>query len=243
MEFRAQFFLSIFGYLLWAGVSLLFLEAIFGNVSEVRGWTRPQMWVLYGTFVVLESLVWGLLGPNMWRFSSMVRDGELDLVLIKPVNAQFFVSTRYIDLNAVLNVVPGIVLMIYGLRVLGVTPTLGQCAIWLLLLSCALLMAYCFWFFIVTWAIWIVRFDGVAILIDPMVRMAQFPIQIYPGRLQTFLVSVLPVAFFSTFPTQSLLGTLDWRMIPLGLFIAGALLLFNRLFFNFALRFYGSASS
>ncbi|MDF2441348.1 MAG: viologen exporter family transport system permease protein, partial [Abditibacteriota bacterium] len=77
MEFRAQFVAGIFGYAVWAGVSLVFIGVVFRDVEAVRGWTRDEMWVLYGTFVILESLCYGIIGPNMWRFSPMVRDGSL----------------------------------------------------------------------------------------------------------------------------------------------------------------------
>lgn len=243
MEFRGQFFAGLFGYALWAGVSLLFIEAVFGSVGAVRGWTRPQMWVLYGSFVTLESLIYGLLGPNMWRFSTMVQDGGLDLVLTKPVNAQFFVSLRYIDLNGVLNCVPGLALLIYGLRAVGHTPTASAWLLWLLLLACALVMVYAFWFFVVTWSIWFVKMEGVAVLIDPMLQAARFPLEIYPARVQGLLTGVLPIAFLTTFPAQALLGRAQPLIGIYALLLAGVLLTLNRAFFKFALRFYGSASS
>ena len=135
MEFRAQFFAGIVGYMIWNGVSLLFINVVFGKVGAVRGWTREEMWVLLGTFVILESLCFGLLGPNMLRFSGMVRDGSLDVALTRPVNTQFLVSTRYMDINALLNSSVGVALLFYGLHRLGRTPAPHEWALWLLLLA------------------------------------------------------------------------------------------------------------
>jgi ABC-2 type transport system permease protein len=123
MEFRAQFFAGIIGYIIWSATSLLFIDVVFGKVGAVRGWSRDEMWVLYGTYVVFESVCYGLLGPNMWRFSNLVRDGGLDLALTKPVSTQFFVSTRYLDLNGILNALPGFALMIWGMARLGHWPS------------------------------------------------------------------------------------------------------------------------
>lgn len=243
MEFRAQFFAGIFGYAIWTAISLVFIGVVFGEVGAVRGWSRDQMWVLYGTFVVLESLCYGILGPNMWRFSGQVRDGSLDLALTKPVNVQFFVSTRYLDLNGFLNSLVGLVLIGVGLSQLGRWPSLLEWMLWLVLLACGFVMAYAIWFVCVTIAIWAVKLEGIAVIFDPMMQMARFPIQIYPQRIVAFLTIGLPIAFLTTFPTQALLGRSNFATLAAALGLASVFLFISARFFNFALRFYGSASS
>jgi ABC-2 type transport system permease protein len=243
MEFRAQFFAGIIGYILYTGISLVFIDVVFGSVGAVRGWNRDEMWVLYGTFVVLESLCYGVLGPNMWRFPGGVRDGSLDLALTKPVNVQFFVSLRYLDLNACLNVLLGLVLMISGFSRLGHFPTPLEWLAWLYLLGCGFVMAYALWFCCVTIAIWAIKLEGVSIVFDPMLQMARFPVQIYPARVLTFLTIGIPVAFLTTFPTQAALGKIEWPILAAALAMATVFLTISNRFFNFALRSYGSASS
>ncbi|RYG71272.1 hypothetical protein EON80_05490 [bacterium] len=243
MEFRVQFFAGIIGYVLYTGISLVFIDAVFGSVGAVRGWSRDEMWVLYGTFVVLESLCYGVLGPNMWRFPGGVRDGNLDLALTKPVNVQFFVSLRYLDLNACLNVLLGIALMISGFSRLGHYPTLVEWLAWLYLMSCGFVMAYALWFCCVTIAIWAIKLEGVSIVFDPMLQMARFPVQIYPARLLSFLTYGIPVAFLTTYPTQAALGKIEWPILGAAFGMAALMLFISSQFFRFALRSYGSASS
>ena len=243
MEFRLQFFAGILGYAIYTAISLVFIDVVFGSVGAVRGWSRDQMWVLYGTFVVLESLCYGVLGPNMWRFAGGVRDGSLDLALTKPVNVQFFVSARYLDLNGCLNALVGVVLMIIGLNRLGQFPNPLEWISWAFLLLCGFVMAYAIWFVCVTIAIWAVKLEGVAIVFDPMLQIARFPVQIYPARVLTFLTIGLPVAFLTTFPTQALLGNIDLAIIAAALGLATLFLAISNRFFRFALGFYGSASS
>lgn len=243
MEFRAQFLAGIIGYVIWTGVALLFIEAVFGQVGTVRGWTRAEMWVLYGTYVILESLCYGLLGPNMFRFSALVRDGGLDLAIIKPVDTQFFVSTRYLDPNGILNAVPGVALLFYGLQKVGHQPSIAEWFLWLTLLLCGLVMAYCIWFFCVTWAVWAVKLEAIAVVFDPMMQMARFPLQIYPQRLHAFLILMLPVAFLTTYPTEALLGRGHFTTLLGAIAFAAFLLWLTHCFFNFALRYYSSASS
>lgn len=243
MEFRAQFFAAIIGYLIWTGVSLVFIQAVFGHVGAVSGWTQAEMWVLYGTYVIIESLCYGLLGPNMFRFSTMVRDGTLDMVLTKPLNSQFFLSARYIDVNGVLNCVPGAALLWLGLSRVGHSPNFLQWTLWLSLLVCGFVMAYSLWFAFVTCSIWAVKLEGIAVVFDPMMQIARFPVQVYPRRLQPLLTIFIPVAFMTTYPAQALLGRGGLATLAAAIVLAGLFLLLAAQFFQFALRYYSSASS
>jgi ABC-2 type transport system permease protein len=76
-----------------------------------------------------------------------------------------------------------------------------------------------------------------------MMQMARFPIQVYPQRLQIFLLTILPVAFLTTFPSQALLGRGDIRVLLAAFALAAILVFCSHRFFRFALKFYGSASS
>lgn len=243
MEFRAQFFAGIIGYAIWTGLTLVFIDAVFSRVGVVRGWSRDQMWVLYGTSVVLESLCWGVLGPNMLRFSTQIRDGTLDLALTKPVNLQFFVSARYLDLNGCLNAVVGFVLMFTAFSRLGRWPSPVEWVVWLFLTSCGFIMAYAIWFAFVTISVWAVKLEGIAVIFDPIMQLARFPIQIYPQRALLFLTIGLPIAFLTTFPAQALLGRIEPGIMGGAVGMAAVLLFLSNRFFNFALGFYGSASS
>jgi ABC-2 type transport system permease protein len=248
MEFRAQFVIGIGVYLVWSAVSLLFIGAVFGQVEAVRGWSRSEMWVLYGSAVLLESACWGLLGINMQRFSQSVQDGTLDLALSRPVPVQFMVSTRYIDLNAILNMLPGAALIFVGLRGAGISPSPAQWLGWAGLMGCGFAIAYALWFASVTIGIWAVKLEAIAVLFDPMMQMARFPVDMYPRAWAAWLTWALPIAFLTTLPTQALLGrdgnasngASKYLLAPL---LAAALLVAANRFFHFALRSYSSASS
>lgn len=243
MEFRAQFVAGIVAYMIWNGASLLFIDVVFRQVGAVRGWTREEMWVLLGTFVILESLCYGLLGPNMWRFATSVRDGSLDLHLTRPASTQFLVSTRYMDLNGLLNSVVGFALVAWGLQRLGRAPAWHEWILWLVLLTCGFLMAYCLWFWMVTWSVWAVKLDSIAVAFDPVMQLARFPIAIYPRGVQALFSTVLPIAFLTTYPAGALLGHPVARVLPAAIGLCALLLWSVNRFFHFALRHYGSASS
>jgi len=72
---------------------------------------------------------------------------------------------------------------------------------------------------------------------------AHYPVDFFRGDVRTFLTFVVPVAFATTFPTKALLGTVQSRLLPVGLVLAGTALLATHLFWGYAVRHYSSASS
>jgi ABC-2 type transport system permease protein len=76
-----------------------------------------------------------------------------------------------------------------------------------------------------------------------MMQIARFPLQIYPQRMHWVLLTVLPAAFLTTFPAQALLGRVSAGVLLPALALAALLLFCSHRFFNYALKFYGSASS
>src|SRR5205814_3915012 len=97
LEFRTSFLLSAGSTVLWAVFSMLLAGLVFSNVRQVAGWDLDRMFVLTGTFLIVEGLSAGLFQRNMQRLSEMVNKGELDFVLTRPISSQFLVSIRYVN--------------------------------------------------------------------------------------------------------------------------------------------------
>jgi ABC-2 type transport system permease protein len=108
---------------------------------------------------------------------------------------------------------------------------------------CGLILLYSLWFFIVTFAFWLVQVDNLDTLFYSLFETARYPLSFFKGGVRTLLTFVVPVAFATTFPTQALLGTADQRLLLIGGGLAGLALLGTHLFWSYAVRHYSSASS
>jgi ABC-2 type transport system permease protein len=65
----------------------------------------------------------------------------------------------------------------------------------------------------------------------------------YHPAIQFFFVFVLPVAFLTTIPAELMRGTRPAWFLLIEAAIAAFLLIVSRLFWNWAMRYYTSASS
>ncbi|HSQ87603.1 ABC-2 family transporter protein, partial [Romboutsia sp.] len=94
MEFRINFIIRILINFLWAGISYATVFLIYSQVDSIGGWNREQM-VLLTSVVGLSNSVYKLFFHNsITRFQYLVNSGELDFMLLKPVNARFLASMR-----------------------------------------------------------------------------------------------------------------------------------------------------
>src|SRR6185503_6872017 len=96
MEYRGNFYLSILEMFLVIGTSIAAVLVMFGHTTTINGWTLPQMIVLLGVYYLIQGGVNLVFSPSFERLMEHVRAGTLDFHLLKPVNAQFLVSTRHL---------------------------------------------------------------------------------------------------------------------------------------------------
>ena len=243
LEFRSNFLFSAISTAVWAVLSIITAGLVFGNVREIRGWDMDRMFIVTGSFLVVESLMSTLFHRNMQKLSELVNKGELDFVLTKPISSQFLVSIRYLDFGDLPTAFVGLFYVGLGLQRLGLRPGPDQIALYALLLLCALASFYALWFMTVTLVLYTGRIENISAIMDTIIPLARVPSDVFRGAAKPLLVYVIPVAAISTLPAQALLGILDPMMAPYQVLLAVALLWASHRFWHFSLRRYTSASS
>src|SRR5262245_46346515 len=104
MAFRANFLVKLTVEAMWLGVLILFYELIFARTDSVAGWDRERYLFFIGCHYALGGLIEALFLENCTGFAELVRSGELDHYLLKPIDEQFLITTRHIDWSTAPNV-------------------------------------------------------------------------------------------------------------------------------------------
>jgi ABC-2 type transport system permease protein len=243
LEFRTSFVLSAGSTMLWALFSMLLAGLIFSNVRQVAGWDLDRMFILTGTFLLVEGLSAALFHRNMQRLSELVNKGELDFVLIRPISSQFLVSIRYVDFGDLPTAVVGIVYIAIGIGRLGLTPGPAEIGGYLVLVASALVSLYSIWFIVVTLVLWTGRINNIAAVVEPFMGLARMPSDVYRGLAKPLLTYGLPIAAIATLPSKALLGIVEPEIVPYQIGLAVFLLWISHRFWHYSLRRYTSASS
>src|SRR5437899_7048187 len=145
LQYRANFVASVLGTLFYMATALLTLALFFHHTTSLGGWNYWEIVVLLGVFNALTGVIEAVLRPGIGQLAGEVRSGELDLVLVKPVDAQGFVSFRRLDIWRLTDVVLGVALAGYALFRMRHMPSLAQLAAFGLTLAAAAVVAYSLW--------------------------------------------------------------------------------------------------
>lgn len=242
LEFRANFFAKVAQNLVWIVFFILILLVIYRNTDSVAGWSRGEAYMLAATCFLMNSFSGGLF-MSLVEIPQQVRLGTLDFVVTKPIDSQFWVSTRRFNFSDVGVLIAGLAMTGYGVFLAEVSPDLAQWTAYVILVGASLAIFYSFNLALMTLGIWLVRVDNLWVLGESVMQIARYPIDIYQGALQRIFVYVVPLAFLATIPTKQLVRELDVQMLVLGVVWAAAALILSRLFWRFAMRHYTSASS
>jgi ABC-2 type transport system permease protein len=104
-------------------MQFIYVEVLYGLTQSIGGWNVWEMVILLGTNHVINQFFEAFFFDNCTRLVDQIRQGDLDFVLVKPINSQFMVSLRYTDYASITNSLAGFAMIGFALHKLGTTVT------------------------------------------------------------------------------------------------------------------------
>jgi ABC-2 type transport system permease protein len=241
LEYRVSFLsnavMSLF-WVAWAGVGI---SVYFRFTDTVAGWTYPELLVVVGLFFAVNGVRQAVFDPNLERMTEYVRNGTLDFLLTKPVDAQFMASFRHVGVYNLLDPLIGLGLTAVGLLLEGRAVGVGELGSFAVTLTAAVLVLYALTLASMALAVRLVNSEGIGEVTFAFVEAARFPVQLYRQPVRTVL-TIIPVAFLTTLPAEALLGRLDPGWLLAAPAVGVAAVLTASLGWRRALRSYSGAS-
>lgn len=227
----------------WVIINLIFYQLLYLNVDSIAGWTKGEMLTLQGFYFIFDFIIWGIIWPNMYLLPQKINTGELDFELLKPINTQFLISFKNIDLDNFTQGILGIITIFYGLNLLQVTPSATQIFLSIIFVLIAAVFVYAGYFITMCFAFWQGRIDNLQFLFPSVRHVWRNPDAFYRPFLHFGLMLILPITLVTNVPTRALLNTLVWHNVVLLIIVAATTLIASHFVFKFALTRYSSASS
>ena len=241
MEYRANFVTSTLYSVGQLAGTLLTVNVLYSKNYQFAGWTREESYLVVALFTLLDGITSSALSPNLSRIVGHVQRGTLDFILLKPLDAQFQLSTR--------NLTPwGFPNILFALILIGYTGPRIPLAWWAYPLGAvsvllSILILYALWFMVATTTIWFTKVWNATEVLRSFIEAGKYPMSAYHPAVGFFFTFILPVAFLTTIPAELMRGTSGPRFLSIEAGIAAVLLTVSRLFWNWATRYYTSASS
>jgi ABC-2 type transport system permease protein len=243
LQYRVNFFIQLLQSLISLAAGLIGLAVVFSYTSELGGWSRPELLMVLGIYILMGGVINTFIQPNMDRLLSEIGDGTLDFALTKPVDSQVMVSLRQINFWSLTDVIVGLVVVGVAIAQLQWRVSVWQVLGFFTALILGGILVYCFWLIVSSVAFWVIRLNDFVMVFQAIYAAGRWPVGIYPDWLRIGLTFLVPVAFAVTVPAEALTG----RLTPIALLGAfGMTVLFAglaRLIWSFGVRHYSGASA
>jgi ABC-2 type transport system permease protein len=262
MSFRSNFVIECLSSASWVLMNLGFYLLIFRYTNEIgrgTGWGKYEFFVFLATTMFINSVVQAFFMPSVEEFSELIRTGNLDFVLLKPIDAQFLVSLCRVDWSALSNFAVGVALFAFSLTKLATRPedplVIHPMAVfaYLLYLLLGVFILYSLMIILAATSIWLGRNQTLYDFWFYITNFSRYPMEIYSGQfgtpLQWLFTFVIPVLVVVNVPARFMAKPFDamsaefWRLPLIGLAATIASLFLSRWVFQRALLSYRSASS
>ena len=244
MEYRFNFIGNISmeaGYLL---VKLSYVFVVYRSGVTIHGLSPDEILLFIGTFVTLTASYAGLFMLNNFRLRGKIRDGELDLLLTKPVSLQFLVTLRQADLTLfAVDAIAGLVMVGIAWSRLGIPLTFATVGGYAGFMVISTVVSYSLFLLPQILSFWWVNTSAIAEITDSFWDFNNMPMDIYNRWIQQLGVFVLPIFVISNFPPMVVLNKMPPLYWGWAFLLPLVLLMAVRLVWQRGLHNYSSASS
>lgn len=243
LQYRVNFFIQLLQSAIGVATGLIGLALVFGQVSNLAGWTRPELLAVMGVHLLMGGVIRSAIQPNMERLMNDVLNGTLDFALTKPADAQTLVSVREFRFWQLVDVAVGLVIL--GIAVSQLHEQMGfiQITAFLAALLMGAVMLYCVWLMVTSIAFWVIRVNEIVNLFEGLYAAGRWPVTIYPDWLRTGMTFLVPVAFAVTIPAEAMTNRLTPETMLSAFGLTVLFMLMARGVWLLGLRSYSGASA
>jgi ABC-2 type transport system permease protein len=247
LAFRGNFLVKVSVEVIWLAIMLAFYETIFARTPTIALWPKDQYLFFVGCYFALNGLIETLFLENCNDFAELVRTGDLDFLLLRPIDEQFLITCRRVDWATAPNILMGFGVMGIALHRLGWPVDPVRVATFFVTFGCGAAICYSFMLILTSMSVWMVRNQSLMEMWWLFSSLARYPKEIFRGSaaepLGFFFTFCLPILLVANVPASAMVRTLDPPMVGFTLLATAVLLWVSRRFFRHALQSYRSASS
>jgi ABC-2 type transport system permease protein len=249
LAFRTNFLVKITVEILWLSILLLFYHTVFQQTSVVADWSQGEYLFFVGCYFTMGGLMETLFLENCNEFADLVRSGDLDFHLLKPIDEQFLITCNKVDWSCAANVVMGIGVMLAGLaQIPDLAVEAGHVVLFLVMFACGAAMAYGFLLLLMSMSVWFMRNQSLFEMWWLFTTLMRYPREIFlkQGWAQPagfFFSFVVPIMLVTNVPANIMVRVIQPWFVAYAVAATVLVLWGSRRFFRYALRRYRSASS
>ena len=245
LQYPASFLMLALAHFISTFVDVIGIWILFDRFNFIQGWTLFEIGLSYGAiqmgFALAESFARGFD-----TFSQMVKQGDFDRVLLRPINPFLQMASREVQLLRVGRFLQGLTILIISASELSLPLFSSHFLVIILSILGTACLFYGLFVIQATISFWTIEtLELMNITTYGGLQLGQYPMSIYKKPIRLIFTLVIPLACTAYYPIATLLRK-EPLPLSLGLIapLAGALFLYLAyLLWRLGVRHYSSTGS
>lgn len=206
LEYKTSFLLTLIGQFLVSFHVFLGIYFMFQRFHQVEGFTYSQVLLCF-SIVLMEFSLAEMFARGFDSFSSTIKNGEFDRIMVRPRNEILQVLGSKIEFTRIGRMLQAIIMFVYGIKKSGIEWNIEKImtVIFMLIGGTAVFMGI----FLIYASICFFSIEGLEfmnIFTDGAREYGKYPISIYGKRVMQIGTFLVPFTFIQYYPLLFLLG-------------------------------------
>ncbi len=249
-QYPLPFLLEILSSAIILGFYFFSFALILQRFGQIGGWTIGEVAFIWGiTEFSFGSMDMLFSGFDYDTFGPMIRKGQFDQLLLRPVNITLQVFGSRFVLRRLGKMLEGLIIFIYGISMLNIDWTVGKLLYIPILIISQVLFFGSLFIIGATTTFWTMeRLEILNIFTYGGSEIMSYPMHIFPRPIRLIFTYLVPAIFMSYFPAVYILDKPDPVNAPefvsfLAPLVAVIMLWLALRFWHFGIRNYQSSGS
>lgn len=240
--YRANFINNIIVSLGWGGFQIVWIVLLTGKRGDFFGWSQNDLVFLTLGYFMTLGIFHFLFSRNFDAFSRVMDRGEFDSILLKPLDSQMHVTMRIVSYANMIRSVVGLALIIAWVIIQRYPVTIMEVLFFGIYIGVGIMTLYSIWLLFSTTLIWYPNLSNMIDLLYTINGFARYPAEMVRNSGKIVLYILIPLLLTISTPVKILLHKNAVEDVIALSFCSGVLFVVSRIFWNYSLRHYTSAS-
>ncbi|HGK7343473.1 TPA: ABC-2 family transporter protein [Streptococcus suis] len=185
------------------GLSFFAIEIIAGfvffeQIDSIWGWSRTDYMLVVSNASIISFLYQTLFIIAHENLTDFILEGELDHILIRPINSLMYVSLSRIDISSLLNLLVAVGLQYYF--VLSYKPTFFQVVLLIVSICLSTYLVFILNQLAVSVTFWVEKAGSIIGLPENLLDFSSRPLVVYPNSIRFLLTWIVPLVIGVNLP-------------------------------------------
>lgn len=179
-----------------AVASILFIEVLYGNFESIAGYSKYELYFLYGiSLCQLKIMMFFFIG-GIDSFSNKIISRDVDLILLKPLNTRLLMMVPEINVHQLLSMIVAVYMVVFGLIHCEINVSLNILFATISFVL-GLILTINIFSILMPIAFWTISATSLNDFVFTIQSNSNYPKDIYPKKVRFLLIFVFPVILFA----------------------------------------------